>query len=231
MEKDFWQGVRDALPTALGYISIGLACGVVASPYLSPLEMAFMSVLVYAGAAQFAMISLIAAHSSILNMALTVCLINLRNMLMSLHTSSDFKDASLAQTIGIGSLLTDESYGVYLSEKLKTDTITVPWMHGNNLVGYVAWISATVIGTALGSLLPDPKAFGLDFALVAMFIGIFAAQFQGMQLTEKTKTMLLVLLAVAVSFFLFLFFVSQPLAVLAATLIGCFVGVVCDARE
>jgi len=164
VEKDFWQGVRDALPTALGYISIGLACGVVASPYLSPLEMALMSVLVYAGAAQFAMISLIAAHSSILNMALTVCLINLRNMLMSLHTSSDFKDASLAHTIGIGSLLTDESYGVYLSEKLKTDTITVPWMHGNNLVGYVAWISATVIGTALGSLLPDPKAFGLDFA-------------------------------------------------------------------
>ena len=159
MEKDFWQGVRDALPTALGYISIGLACGVVASPYLSPLEMALMSVLVYAGAAQFAMISLIAAHSSILNMALTVCLINLRNMLMSLHTSSDFKDASLAHTIGIGSLLTDESYGVYLSEKLKTDTITVPWMHGNNLVGYVAWISATVIGTALGSLLPDPKSF------------------------------------------------------------------------
>ena len=213
MEKDFWQGVRDALPTALGYISIGLACGVVASPYLSPLEMALMSILVYAGAAQFAMISLIAAHSSIL------------------HTSSDFKDASLAHTIGIGSLLTDESYGVYLSEKLKTDTITVPWMHGNNLVGYVAWISATVIGTALGSLLPDPKAFGLDFALVAMFIGIFAAQFQGMQLTEKTKTMLMVLLAVAVSFFLLLFFVSQPLAVLAATLIGCFVGVVCDARE
>ena len=50
MEKDFWQGVRDALPTALSYISIGLACGVVASPYLSPLEMALMSVLVYAGA-------------------------------------------------------------------------------------------------------------------------------------------------------------------------------------
>ena len=59
MEKDFWQGVRDALPTALGYISIGLACGVVASPYFSPLVMALMSVLVYAGAAQFAMISLL----------------------------------------------------------------------------------------------------------------------------------------------------------------------------
>ena len=95
MEKDFGGGEGRATD-GFGYISIGLACGVVASPYLSPLEMALMSVLVYAGAAQFAMISLIAAHSSILNMALTVCLINLRNMLMSLHTSSDFKDASLS---------------------------------------------------------------------------------------------------------------------------------------
>ncbi len=53
VEEDFW-----TLPTALGYISIGLAC-VVASPLsFSPLEMALMSVLVHM--AQFAMISLIA---------------------------------------------------------------------------------------------------------------------------------------------------------------------------
>ena len=90
MEKNFQQGVRDALPTALGYISIGLACGVVASTYLSPLEMGLMSLLVYAGASQFAMISLIAVHSSLMNIALTVFFINLRNMLMSLHTSPDF---------------------------------------------------------------------------------------------------------------------------------------------
>ena len=113
MEKNFQQGVRDALPTALGYISIGLACGVVASPYLSPLEMGLMSLLVYAGASQFAMISLIAVHSSIMNITLTVFFINLRNMLMSLHTSPDFKEASLLQNIGIGSLLTDESYALF----------------------------------------------------------------------------------------------------------------------
>ena len=235
MEKNFQQGVIDALPTALGYISIGLACGVVASPYLSPLEMGLMSLLVYAGASQFAMISLIAVHSSLMNIALTVFFINLRNMLMSLHTSPDFKEASLVHNIGIGSLLTDESYGVYLSEKLKSDRITVPWMHGNNVVGYLAWGLSTILGTALGSLLPNPSAFGLDFALdfalVAMFIGIFAGQFQGMRLTEKMATMLLVLGAVALSFFLLTFFLTQSLAVLVATLTGCFVGVMCDARE
>ena len=128
-------------------------------------------------------------------------------------------------------MLTDESYGVYLSEKLKNDRITVPWMHGNNVVGYLAWASSTILGTALGSLLPNPSAFGLDFALVAMFIGIFAGQFQGMRLTEKMTTMLLVLGAVALSFFLLTFFLTQSLAVLVATLTGCFVGVMCDARE
>ena len=55
VEKDFLVGVRDALPTALELYQYwpGLWCGGVS--YLSPLEMALMSVLVYAGAAQFAM--------------------------------------------------------------------------------------------------------------------------------------------------------------------------------
>ena len=229
-EKTFHDGIRDALPTALGYVSIGLACGVVASPYLSPLEMGLMSLLVYAGASQFAMIALLAAQQSFLDITITVFLINLRNMLMSLHTSPDFKEASLWQNIGIGSLLTDESYGVYLTEKLNNKRVTVPWMHGNNILGYIAWFFATIIGTALGSLLPNPEQFGLDFALVAMFIGIFAAQFQGMKVTEKTKDLLLVLLAVTVSFLLLTLVVSQSLAVLFATLIGCFVGVVRDDR-
>ena len=229
-EKTFRDGIHDALPTALGYVSIGIACGVVAAPYLSPLEMGLMSLLVYAGASQFAMIALLAAHQSFLYISMTVFLINLRNMLMSLHTSPDVKEASLLQNIGIGSLLTDESYGVYLTEKLHSKQVTVSWMHGNNILGYIAWFFATVIGTALGSLLPNPEMFGLDFALVAMFIGIFAAQFQGMRITEKTQTLLLVLLAVAASFLLLTMVLSQSLAVLFATLIGCFVGVVRDDR-
>lgn len=46
-EKGFQDGVKDALPTALGYISIGLAFGIVASASgLSPLEVGLMSALV-----------------------------------------------------------------------------------------------------------------------------------------------------------------------------------------
>ena len=40
-EKGFWEGVQAAVPTALGYVSIGLACGIIGSPYvttISPLD-------------------------------------------------------------------------------------------------------------------------------------------------------------------------------------------------
>ncbi|MDK7294103.1 AzlC family ABC transporter permease, partial [Streptococcus pasteurianus] len=83
------------MPTALGYISIGLACGIIGASYVSPLEMALMSSLVYAGSAQFAMLALLVIHAPVTAIALTVFLINLRLFLLSLHTSTFFWHASL----------------------------------------------------------------------------------------------------------------------------------------
>ena len=50
----FMQGVKDCIPTLLGYISIGVAFGVVGiASGISVLEIFLLSVLVYAGSAQF----------------------------------------------------------------------------------------------------------------------------------------------------------------------------------
>ena len=108
--QTFKQGAQAAIPTALGYVSIGLACGMMAAPYMNPFEMGLMSLLVYAGSAQFAMIGLFAQGAPILSITLTVFLINLRLLLLSLHASTVFRDFSMAQNIGMGSLLTDETY-------------------------------------------------------------------------------------------------------------------------
>ncbi|EFO54405.1 branched chain amino acid exporter [Streptococcus infantis SK1302] len=180
-EKGFWEGVQAAVPTALGYVSIGLACGIIGSPYVTPVEMGLMSLFVYAGSAQFAMIALIAVQAPVAAIAMTVFLINLRLFLLSLHASTYFRHTSLWQNIGMSSLLTDETYGVLMGELVHTDKVNPMWMHGNNLNSYVAWFVGTVVGTALGGLLPNPEIFGLDFALVGMFIGIFTSQFQIMQ--------------------------------------------------
>lgn len=226
--QTFKQGLQAAVPTALGYISIGLACGIIGSQYISVLEMALMSLLVYAGSAQFAMLALIAVQAPISAIVLTVFLVNLRNFLLSLHASTFFRQASLWQNIGIGSLLTDETYGVLMGEQTHTDRIGAPWMQGNNLLSYAAWFVGTVSGTALGGLLPNPEIFGLDFALLAMFIGIFSSQFLVMLKRVSLSRLGLVLAAVGLSFLVLTSLVSSSLAVLLSTLLGCTVGVMLD---
>ena len=226
--KSFYQGMQAAIPTALGYISIGLACGIMAAPYMNPLEMLLMSVLVYAGSAQFAMIGLFAIQANIVEIAMTVFLINLRMGLMSLHASNSFRKDSLLHNIGIGTLLTDETYGVLLGEQVHEDSISARWMHGNNVTAYLAWMFGTVTGTALGSMLPNPELFGLDFALVGMFVGIFASQCQAILRKIAQKKLLLIIAVVTVSYLGLSMLVSKSLAVLFATLLACTVGVLTD---
>ncbi|GGE34779.1 AzlC family ABC transporter permease [Streptococcus himalayensis] len=231
MEEQNWKaGIRAGMPTALGYIGIGLACGVIAAPYLNPLEMFLMSVLVYAGSAQFVMIAMIALKSSLTDIALTVFLINIRFFLLSLHTSTFFRKDSLWKNLAIGSILTDESYGVLLAAQLRGEEPDSAWMVGNNIVSYVSWALSTTLGTLLGHLLPNPEMFGLDFALVGMFLGIFSSQFLVMVKKEKLVKIMLILAATAISFFGLTMVVSQSLAVLCATLLGCSVGVMLDGK-
>ena len=225
-EKGFWEGVQAAVPTALGYVSIGLACGIIGSPYVTPVEMGLMSLFVYAGA----MIALIAVQAPVAAIAMTVFLINLRLFLLSLHASTYFRHTSLWQNIGMSSLLTDETYGVLMGELVHSDKVNPMWMHGNNLNSYLSWFVGTVVGTALGGLLPNPEIFGLDFALVGMFIGIFASQFQIMQKRILLCNLFIILGVVALSFFILLTVVSQSLAVLFATLLGCTMGVILDGQ-
>lgn len=154
------------MPTALGYVSIGLACGTIGAPYVTPVEMGLMSLFVYAGSAQFAMLALIVVQAPVAAIAMTVFLINLRLFLLSLHASTYFRHTSLWYNIGMSSILTDETYGVLMGELAHTDKVNPMWMHGNNLNSYVAWFVGTVVGRALGGLLPNPEIFALILSSV-----------------------------------------------------------------
>ncbi|GAA3324110.1 hypothetical protein GCM10020331_050670 [Ectobacillus funiculus] len=80
LSPTFVQGMKDCIPTLLGYISIGLAAGVVGvSSHLSIIEVALLSTLVYAGAAQFIICALLAVHSSISAIIVTTFIVNLRH--------------------------------------------------------------------------------------------------------------------------------------------------------
>lgn len=222
----FRDGMTAALPTALGYIAIGLACGVIgANSGIAPWQMLLMSTFIYAGSGQFAFCALLVAKADLTLITTTIFLINLRHLLMSLHVTTIFSKASLRQGILIGTLLTDESYGVLLNRHVKEVEVPISWMHGNNLTSYLTWIAATVTGTLLAASIPTPEHLGLDFALVAMFVCIFESQLRAILAHVPWKTICLILLAVTLSYSLASVILSESLAILFATLTGCLTGV------
>ncbi|MGM0217124.1 AzlC family ABC transporter permease [Enterococcus sp. AZ126] len=222
----FKEGINACIPTILGYLGIGIAAGVVGKNVgLSIMEIALMSILVYAGGAQFIICGMLAIQSPISAIIFTTFLVNLRHFLMSMSVASYFKKEPLITSIGIGTLLTDESYGVLMTALTNDRQVSSAWTHGLNITAYLAWIISTIIGGLLGAFIPDPYLLGLDFALVAMFAGLFILQVDG-PIKKHTKETLIVLGTVCLSLYVFMGFFSSEISVLFATLLGCTVGMV-----
>lgn len=230
MSLTFKDGVYACIPTLLGYIGIGIAAGVVGkSAHLSVLEITLLAVIIYAGASQFIVSGLMLVATPISAIIFTVFLVNSRHFLMSMATAPTFRKYSLLNNIGIGSLLTDESFAVAMNAIANKEPINAAWMHGLNLTAYITWILSCFIGALIGEWLPDPTKFGLDYALVAMFIGLLYLQL----ISDKTKRLrnrVIAMLTVTVLLVLLLRFISSEMAILISTFAGCFMGVAMERK-
>lgn len=222
----FMKGVRACVPTLLGYLGIGLAAGVIEKAAgLSIIEIALMSLLLYAGSSQFIAAGMVATSSPYSAIIITVFLVNLRHILLSTALSPYFKHLSLPRNMLIGTLLTDETFGVAINEATRKHQLSEKWMHGLNITAYVNWLIANVAGGFLAQWISNPEKFGLAYALPAMFIGILVLTILG---RGKIKldifiVMIAVIIAVGSSFML-----SASMGIIIATIIGATTGMVVE---
>lgn len=219
--------VKDTLPTVFGYIGIGLSFGIVAaSAGMSVLMATLMSLIVYAGSAQFILVSLLVIGTPIVSIALSVFLVNSRMILMSMTTANFFKENSLFENILLGSLITDESFALSMNKLNYTDgKLTFKWFNTVNVMAYLVWAVSTAVGAMLGKIITDPEKLGLDFALVAMFIGLLYLQL----ISDKSISLKVQLIVIGIMLPLVYFgliFISSDLLILVVTLIGCTIGVI-----
>ena len=177
-ELDARTGVKETIPTVLGYIGIGLAFGIIAhTSGFTALEATLMSLLVYTGAGEFALVSMYAAGSSVFAIALAVTLMSSRMLLMSLTLAPKFKEERLVKNLWLGFLLTDETFALAITKLNYTDgKLSYDWLNASNLMAYLTWAGSSCLGALLGGLVPDTKALGLDFAVAAMFLGLLYLQ-------------------------------------------------------
>ncbi|WEV44837.1 AzlC family ABC transporter permease [Streptococcaceae bacterium ESL0687] len=223
---DFKSGIKETLPTVFGFIGVGLAFGIIGhAAHLSVLLVGLMSALVYAGGAQFIAVSMLAAGSPIIPIILSTFLINSRMILMSMTLAPYFKEESLIKNISIGSLLTDESFALAVNKLNFTgNKLSFDWLNASNLIAYFVWFLSSIAGALLGGFIENPDKLGLDFAIVAMFIGLLYLQVIFDQTMVKSLQIIVILLTL-VLVYLGLIFLPSSLLIIFVTVISCGIGV------
>jgi 4-azaleucine resistance transporter AzlC len=220
----FVQGIKACIPTIFGYLSIGFACGILSkSCGLTFAEAVGMSIFVYAGSAQFIASSMILSNASVISIIATIFFVNFRHLFMSAALAPYFKKNSFLKNLSVGVLLTDETFLVAAAEGFNRKKINYFWMLGLNITAYLNWAIATGIGVMLGSIIPDYKVLGLDFALTAMFIGLLISSIEGS--LKINKAMIIIIVSV-ITLMLSTKIVATSAGIIIAAIAGALIGVV-----
>lgn len=170
--RNFLEGCRDTAPLLLGVASFAVAYGLLAvKAGLSLLSLTLMSLLVFAGAAQFLTLAMLISGTPFALILFTTFVVNSRYFLMSASLGSYVKRWSLKWQTALFFLLSDESYALTIA-RFTSKEADKYYQLGVSLSLYVVWNVFTVIGGLVGPFLGDPQTFGLDFALPATFIVI-----------------------------------------------------------
>jgi len=161
--------VGRAIVVGLAVAAFGVAFGVTAVAAGLPGWLAVLSsVVVFAGASQFAFVAVAAAGDPFTG-ALSGILLNLRIIAFSLALAPRLPTTSLAGRLLDGYLITDESAAIAF-EGDRAGTRRRLRVAGAS-VG-LFWVAATALGAYGGDLLGDVRTLGLDVAFPAAFIAL-----------------------------------------------------------
>ncbi|MGI5838584.1 MAG: AzlC family ABC transporter permease [bacterium] len=180
---DFRTAVLDCLPVCAGVAPFGIACGIMGiAAGLTTAEMMAMSLLVFAGAAQFIAISMLTAGITGWGMLVgTTLLVNLRHVLMGASLAPHQQGLPLFRQALLAFGLTDESYALTIG-RIRSHGYSSAYQMGASTAVYVVWAVATAAGCGMGSRIPDPLAWGMDFIMPATFLALLIPR-----LTDRTN--------------------------------------------
>ena len=165
------QGLQDGIPIALGYVSVSFAFGMMASNQGIPV---WVSVLIsfsnLTSAGQFAGLGIIAANGSMMEMALSQFVINLRYFLMSLSLTQklDEKTKTLQRAV-IAHGITDEIFALSSSKPKKVGFLYMISLMFPPILG---WTGGTFLGATASTLLPVILRDSLGIMIYGMFLAI-----------------------------------------------------------
>jgi 4-azaleucine resistance transporter AzlC len=171
--EDFVAGARTAAPFLLGVAPFGLVVGVTALEVgFTAVQAVAMSVALFTGAAQLAMIELVGRGAPLSVVVVTAVVVNLRYLMYSASLAPYFRRFSVPIKWLGGYAMTDHSYALAVVEFRETtpDERSRAWYYfGAAAPVWVVWIATTVVGVAVGASI---EGLSLAFAVPLMFMAL-----------------------------------------------------------
>lgn len=216
----FRLGMRDMSGPAVGIAAWGLVTGVamVKSGLSIPVALT-MSLLVFAGSAQLAVIPLLAAGAPAWLLWATAACVNLRFLIVSAQWRPYFGSLPRAQRLRLSYFAADLNFVQFMHRfpKPEPHPDQVPYFWGGVSLNWTSWQGMSIIGILLGDRVPGH--WGLGFAGILVLIGLV-----GSMLTDRATWVAAVVAAVtAVAAYALPLKLNIVVAIVAAVVAGLLV--------
>ncbi|GAB3060714.1 AzlC family ABC transporter permease [Virgibacillus ainsalahensis] len=216
------KGIATGFPIALGYLPVAVTYGVLAKQAgMSLTELTLMSVLVYAGAAQFMGANMIAVGAGALEIIIATFVLNFRHFVMSLSFMNRLRGIKLKWKAPLSLGLTDESFAVTAlhTKEAKMEKGAL-FYTAIILTAYLSWIFGSVLGGFLGEIIPEKLSQSMGIALYALFIGLLVPSVK-----KEIRVGLIALIAMLINVICVGLGLSSGWAIVIATVLGGMSGV------
>lgn len=221
IENRFRKGIVDGIPIALGYLSVSFTFGMMAVSYgLDVWFAVLISLMNLTSAGQFSGLTLMIEQASLLELALSQIIINLRYALMSLSLTQKVEaKTSTGHRALMSFAITDEIFAMVASQPGKAGS---SYFYGLMTLPIVGWTLGTLLGAVAYSLLPQSIQVALGIAIYGMFIAIIIPP------ARKEKSVLFVVLVGAITSCILTYLkVSSGFAVIICAIIAAGLGAIC----
>lgn len=224
----FTSGVRDYSPTLMAMFSWGLVTGVAMSKSVLSVPQALgMSLLVYAGSSQLAVLPLLAAKLPIWTALLTAAMVNTRFVIFSAGLAPHFSYLPFWRRLALGYFNGDVVYLLFQKKAFANGYVPgkEAYFWGMSLLSWVFWQVSSIAGILLASAVPDN--WGLDLAgTLALVPLIVSAVISRSMLAAVAMAGVVALIAIDLPYRL-----ALPLAVFAAIAAGSIADVVAERAD
>lgn len=166
--------LAEGWPVLVTTAVVGTTFGVVARQAgLGLVETSAFSLIVFAGASQFAALELLRNGAGAAEIAVAIVLINARHLLMAAALRPFLARVSLARRSGLAFILTDEAFAMGIGWFRRGHT-EIAYYATFGVALFLTWNVTSVLGALAGAGVAHPERFGVDFAITAVFVAIVA---------------------------------------------------------